>query len=416
MTQIAQFPEVRKGFVPASDSRADAPEKTGILAEDDLLADLLAEAKKAGEVGAYRIGRAIKSATANASQGGPGLPDGTERRIHDLLSRAASNRETVGFQVPMHALREQRAGALNQQTGAGSITSIIPPRTWYDALRSKLVLKDAGAQYFSFPGDRGGRVRIPVTTTPAQISWVLDGQSPPSQSNEVVGSRDFFPYTAAAFTDVSINMLAEGMPGFADMVIEHLMNGISVTVDAAGLNGTGTLGQPFGVLQVPFGNVVTPTSNTISFANLVQMIKQHGEVNGDSPRDAKLAFITSPAGRGTLMLTDKSATTSTGRYAWEAHEHCLPDGQRVTCESILGRSAFSSTSVPANLNASDLTTIVYGNFADLAINVWPSFSVLVNPFLFSTMGIVRISIFVDVDVQFLRPGSFIQCSGWTATF
>jgi Phage capsid family len=415
MTAIAQFPEVRHGFIPATDERGGTLEKTGNAGVDDILADLLNEAKEAGRVGAFKMGRALHSATANAIKGNDRVPDGTERRVHDLLERAASNRQPVGFQAPMHAPREKRAGVLNQSTGAGSITSIMPAGTWFDALRSKLVLKDAGAQYWSFPGDSGGRVKIPIATTPATISWVLDGQSPASESNEIVGSREFFPHTAACFTDISINMLKEGQPGFGDMVIEHLMNGIAVAIDAAGINGLGNLGQPLGLLQTPFSNVVTPTSNTITYANLVQMIKQHGEANGDSPRDAKLAFVTSPAGRGALMLLDLGGTTTTGRFAWRAHEHCLPDGQFVTRETIAGRPAFSTCSVPANLNGTDLTTIIYGSFSDLAINIWPSFSVLVNPFTWSTLGLVRISIFCDVDVQFLRPGSFVQCNGWTAT-
>ena len=164
--------------------------------------------------------------------------------------------------------------------------------------------------------------------------------------------------------------------------------------------------------------------------DLVQMVKQHAEVNADSLPNPRFAWFTSASGRGTLMSLDEATTSTvgspvgtgtvtarnTGRYVWKSHEHCLPDGQFVTRETLLGRPAFSTTNIPANINPNgNETGIVYGDAQDFACNIWPSFSLLVNPFMWSTNGVIRVSIFVDCDWQLLHFGSFVQSVGWVTT-
>ena len=157
----------------------------------------------------------------------------------------------------------------------------------------------------------------------------------------------------------------------------------------------------------------------IAYADLVEVEATVGQNNGDAPADCKLGWVTSPAGRKVLRTCDLGGATVTGRYAWKAHSHVV-DNAIVTREEMLGWPALSTCSVPGNLNSSDYTTLALGNWNDVIINLWDGFdfnampATVVNPFLQSVNGAVRVSCFVDADVLLVRPGSFCLCAGWAA--
>jgi HK97 family phage major capsid protein len=417
-------------FLPAYGGRGYDSEalKTGNPEVDDkvdemvgFLTKLLADAIKQGQDDTFgrscSVDAAVWSAVENGMRRGTFFPTGDALKLHRALDDDSGNQVTRGFRHSMHLQKR----SLTSGVGAGSVANVFPPDTWYDALRSRLVLREAGATFFSLPGDRGGNVAIPVTKTAATIGFVSEGSAPAAESNDVISQVLFTPHTATCHTDVSINMLKLGMPGFTDMVISHLINGVAVLIDQSGLNGTGL--APQGLLQGINANAVTPTGagNTILRTDLVQMVKQHAEVNADSLPNPRFAWLTSASGRGTLMNVDNgttaSATGTSGRYVWESHEHHVGNGEFAKRDTILGRPAFSTTNIPGNLNpGGNETAIVYGDMQDFACNIWPTFSILVNPFLLSTNNIVRISIFCDFDWQLIHAGSFVPCVGWVTTY
>jgi hypothetical protein len=92
---------------------------------------------------------------------------------------------------------------------------------------------------------------------------------------------------------------------------------------------------------------------------------------------------------------------------------CWGDG-----DSIMDRPAFTSTSIPATLSegtGTSLSALIYGNFADLIVNLFTVLDVIVNPFLQSTSGVVRVSAFLDVDINIRHSGSFAKMVGAATT-
>ena len=223
------------------------------------------------------------------------------------------------------------------------------------------------------------------------------------------------PYTATAYSDVTRRMLTLGAPGFEDHVIDDIMCGIAVAVDGAALNGT-SHDQPLGLFQfasLPSVGAHGDTGNggAITYSNLVAMNQSVLLANGDSPTTARLGWVCPPQTKATLMLTDKSATVSTGRYCWEAHSKIV-DGREVNVEHVLGYPAVATTLAPAALtegSATNITTLAHGNFDTVWVNLFSGFDCIVNPFLQSANGIVRISGFQDVDVRFTQPTAFCMC-------
>jgi HK97 family phage major capsid protein len=214
-----------------------------------------------------------------------------------------------------------------------------------------------------------------------------------------------------------------GQPGFVDFTLEEMMTSCAVALDTAVISGSG-VNQPLGIAVNPGITAVSPASDTgtggvINYTILEQMESVVGQQNGDSAAWCKPGWITSPLGRSQLRKTDLSGTAGqTGRYAWQAHQHVI-NGEIVTCETVLGWQAVSTNAMPSGLSqgggTANLTGIIHGNFADVLINIWDSFAILVNPFTQSTNGTVTASVFLDCASLLRRNASFASCAGWAAS-
>jgi hypothetical protein len=87
-------------------------------------------------------------------------------------------------------------------------------------------------------------------------------------------------------------------------------------------------------------------------------------------------------------------------------------------ETLLGWPSASTTNCPANLtqgSGANLTTLAFGNWRDLIVNLFSHPDVLVNPYRQSVDGNVRVSVFQDADVLLMRGGSFCLMPGIIAT-
>jgi HK97 family phage major capsid protein len=370
----------------------------------------------------YSFRAAVKNALANGGE----LKGGIEAEV-DQEMRRHMGRSARGFWVPWSAPapKSRELRNLTQATGVGGIATIIPDGMFIDSLRPKLAIARLGGQIVDLTagGDRG-YVAIPVKQTPAAVSWLGDGAAPPSESNMVVGQVDMRPRTVSAFTDVSRRMLTLGQPGFLSFVIDDILVSLITAIDGAAVAGPGIQNQPLGLLSnsgIPsitakndVGNGGLPTYTDVT--TLEYIVSQF---NGDAPMDARMGFLTSPGGRFALRSTDIGASeatpATTGRMAWHAKPMLL-DGVLTTVDTVLGYPAVASTQVPQNLTkgtGTNLTAAVLGNFHELVVNLFSGFDCVLNPYLFSTQGVERVSGFIDLDVATRRPGSFCVLAGWS---
>jgi hypothetical protein len=155
----------------------------------------------------------------------------------------------------------------------------------------------------------------------------------------------------------------------------------------------------------------------VTAADLLQVEAAVGLACGDSPADAKMAWVTSPAARKKLRQTSRFAAGATP--VWESHTDRHPlTGELETIESVFGSVAVSTTNVSQTVvrgSSSATTMIAYGNWTELIINLFTEFDVLVNPYMQSQTGVVRISTFVDCDSVIRRAGAFGSLVGILTT-
>jgi HK97 family phage major capsid protein len=291
-------------------------------------------------------------------------------------------------------------------------------------LRNKTVVARLGGEIGFLAGAANkGYVAPPQKTSASAVSWLAEGVAP-SQSNMSIGQTVIQPSTAAITTLVTRQMLLEGMDEFLSFMINDILVGLVVAIDNAAIAGTGPPNQPLGLLNRGSGiPSIKPANDSGNggapvYADLTALQYAVGSVNGDAPFDARMGFLTSPAGRLALQQCDIEGTTVTGRMVWGSARLMEVNGELRSTEVVLGYPACASNQVPANMShgTGTVTAGVMGNFADLFINMFGGFDFILNPYLQTSTaspGNVGCSGFVDCGVLVRRGNSFCTLAGWT---
>jgi HK97 family phage major capsid protein len=110
-----------------------------------------------------------------------------------------------------------------------------------------------------------------------------------------------------------------------------------------------------------------------------------------------LAYLTNAKVRGKLKKTFVDGP-GTGERVWQKGS-----------EPLNGYRAAVTNAVPSNIakgTGTNLSALIFGNFADLVIGMWGGLDLMVNPYVFSETGTVRVTALQDVDVGVRNEESF----------
>jgi HK97 family phage major capsid protein len=377
---------------------------------DGVISKMMAEAQAAGH--GWSLSRAIN----NAIRYNLTAPrHGFEAELSQEIARR-THRSTSGFFVPWNlsiGRLEQRS--LTTGVGAGAIAAQLPRGMLIDAVRNKLAIARMGGQVLRLT-NAPGLVNLPVKSGVITGAWLAEGAAA-SASNMVVGQVPYRPNTVSATTNVTRRLLSIAAPEFEARIVEDLIVTIASMIDIGALAGTGTNGQPLGAfLQSKFQAITLAADSgnggKPAYTDIVSAEELLGQINGDSPMDARVGFVTSPQGRSALRRTDLGGTTVTGKFVWKCHP-MLIDGEIRSVESVLGYPAVATGSVPANVSkgsGTGLSMAAIGNWADHLTVLFGPLQLIVNPYQQTSAGnpgTIGVSIFQDVDTQFRRWQSLV---------
>jgi HK97 family phage major capsid protein len=356
----------------------------------------------------YSIRTALRSISECRSK--PFHPKGLEGEVSQELTRRMG-RQPQGFWMPLDVPVEPERRADTTLTGSGAAQTVWPTAMFLDVLRAKLVIQALGGRITTLANE-GGQVQLPVQTAATPVTWVAEGAQAGSFTGLTVGSVTFIPHTLLANTGISRFMKDTQAPGFDAWIYEDLAKSIAVNVDAAGINGSGLANnQPLGLMQTPGVPTYTLSADTgnggaPAYNDIVGMEAVVANANGDSRADARLGWLTSPNGRSKMRRVD-AATGNAGRWLWSQD-----------ADTVLGKPALATTNVPSNAtkgSGTSLTSLIYGDFANLLVNLFTAVDIVFNPFTITTSGYYQIYAYQDADVQVARPAGFVVANGMITT-
>jgi len=329
------------------------------------------------EAGRFSLVRAINA-----------LANPTDRRAQEAAafefecSRAAADeygKTAQGIMLPADVLRNWTRD-LNSADESELFTDDFRGGDFIDVLRNASSVMQAGARML---GGLSGDVKIPKKTSAAAAGWIASEGGASSESEMVVGQISMSPKTLGAHTDVTRQLLIQSSMDVEAMMREDLAAAIATAIDLAGLEGTGSSGQPTGILNTSGVNTVTAfAAANPTFAEVVTLETAVAE---DNALTGNLAYILPASMYGALKTTEKASGTA--QFVVE------PGGTINGYRGIVSNQATAGN-------------IYFGNFADLLIGMFGGLDIIVDPYTNSTSGTVRVVALQSVDVAVRHAVSF----------
>ncbi|MDH5524524.1 MAG: phage major capsid protein [Desulfobulbaceae bacterium] len=331
----------------------------------------------AKELKNYSFAKAIRETIA-------GNLTGLEKEMHEEALRENPGVEGIG--VPSIIINPRAA------LGAASSPVISTDTTGFiDALRAKLVLAGAGAQFLS---GLKGNISIPKKTTAGSATW--EGEVDASaDAGMVLGSVTMSPKRLSAFQTLSKQLLVQSAYNVEQILRNDLITAIQIGVDSAGINGAGSATVPTGILNYSgIGSVAGGTTGAApTYANIINLER---EVAVDDADIGALAFLTNPKVRAKLKAT---AVGTDQRMVWSDNGN-----------NLLGYNAHVTTQVPSDLDKSTSTgvcsAIIFGNFNELIIGQWGGLDIVVDPYTAASNAQVKVYIHSFWDTLIRHAQSF----------
>ena len=351
------------------------------------------------EMSDYSVVRAIKAAMS-----GNWKDAGLEREISSELARQ-SGKETNGFFMPLNLRAPYAVGAAG--TGGNLVATNLLAGSFIDVLRNNALIMQMGPTLLT---GLVGNVAIPRQASATATYWVSEA-SAITEAEATFDQVTLSPHQVGARSQYSRLALQQTTPDIEAVVRNDLARQLALAIDLAAINGSGTAGQPTGILNTSgIGTYAMGTNGAAlidsvsgSTSGLDPLIRLEKAVDTANALNGSLAYLTNAK----VVAALKQLKTAYGEYLWTA-----ADGQTVagTPGAINGYNVMRSNQVPSNLtkgSGSNLSALLFGNFNDLIIGMWGALEILPNPYGSGyTAGSVDIRAMQTVDMAVRHAASF----------
>ncbi len=311
-------------------------------------------------------------------------------------------KEICPLEFEMHeaAYKVQKDLAGNVDTAGGyMVPAQVMAAKIIPLLQERLVLDRLGVTHLE--GLVGSPVQIPKVTGGTTGYWVNHNtQSDPTavtKSEPTFGQVEMSPKTAAAACRMANSFLNQSMVA-ADMFVQkQIARDIGLLIETAAFNGSGSSGQPRGILQETGIGTVTSVGSVAAgtfFNKSTDYIVTLRKARKDLPPNVK--WVMNPDIWGSLLNT-VDATNQ-------------PQGRRLITDKpdtlLRGFEYVVTGNVPDN-------TLILGDWADLVIGHWGGLVVKVDDLSMLRLLQTQILVSTEVDTLALEPKSFVNGTGVT---
>ncbi|MDE2102459.1 MAG: phage major capsid protein [Patescibacteria group bacterium] len=311
-------------------------------------------------------------------------------------ARDLSRSKKGSFSVPLDVLRAkvpQATRAALGVSGSDIVATHLLAQDFVEYLYNQTIVRKAGA--FALDG-LVGDVTIPTRTGTATSYWLGTDTSALTESETSFGQISMSPSQVTGFSKYSRQLLAQSTPAVEQLVRSDLAQVLAIAQDEAAINGSGSGGQPTGILNTSgIGTVALGTNGGAptweSVVNLVGLLMKANAYHG------KLGWAINGQGFETLANTPRIGTT----YP----VFILND----PFTSLIGHPVYNSQQIPSNLTkgtGTDLSAVIFANWGDLILGGWGGLDVLVDPYTYASSSEVAVYAYQLTAVALRHTGSF----------
>ena len=298
---------------------------------------------------------------------------GLVRELSKEVQRTSgvSARAEKSFFVPFSALTRATYVTSGASTGGDLVATELLADEFIEYLRNNSVMLSLGVR--TMPG-LVGNIDIPRRSGVASTYYLSTETTAITQSESTFDQVAMSPKNLAALSKYSRQMLLQGTPGIEELVRRDLTDGLNLALDLGILNGSGSSGQPTGILQTSgIGSVAMGTNGgAITLEKVVDLETEVMIDNGAVNRDS-VAYVTNAKVMGALKkLRAGGSTSGDGSFLYNADLQAI--GRGPTPATLNGYGIAVSNQVPSNLTKGSssgvCSALLMGDFSQAMVGFW----------------------------------------------
>ena len=367
----------------------------------------------------YSVVRALNAAI-NKDWTNAGLELEVSRTLGKELGR-----ETEGFFMP-HNLRmaptEGERTTYNVATagqGGNLVATNLLASSFIEVLRNKALIMQLGPTILS---GLVGNIAIPRQITGTQTYWVTEGTAI-TQAEATFDQLTLSPKQLGARSQYSRLMLQQSTPDVEAVVRNDLAAVMALGIDSGAISGSGSAGQPTGILNTSgIGTVAMGTNGALFSASATTAGTGFDQI---IDLEAKVEIANALTGNGTYLTNAKVKNNlkkikdQQGAPLWTVNRDSPVGG--MTLDTLNGYGAAISNQVPFNLtkgtSSGVCSALIFGDFSQLVIGMWGGLEILPNPYGAGyNAGAVDIRAMQTVDIGLRHKESFAAITDILTTF
>ena len=347
---------------------------------DKQLADLEKEAKRS-----FSIVKFVREASEGRLSGLEAEVAEMGRKEYERLGLSQK-----GFALPSAALRAS-AGQNYTTNADGGYAKVTAAPRYIDGLKDKMVIAGLGATVL---GDLVGTVPL-VGVGQMTAAWYAEGATA-SVSKATFSSVTLTPHRNAVIGAFSKDLLRQTSLDVESIIWNRILEAHASLLESAAIAGTGSNGQPTGILNTAgIGSVaIGANGGPITWAKVVEL---ETKVNAENGNRGKLAYLTNAKVIGDLKTIERAQ--GNGRYLLDG-DYTKINGYPIDWTNLVPSTLTKGTT------ASKCSAMIFGNFEDLYVGHWGGVDIVVDPYTLAAQADVRFVLNSWDDTVVAEPKSF----------
>jgi len=263
--------------------------------------------------------------------------------------------------------------------------------TYLGKLRNAVLGRKLGVRYLD-----GLQGNIAFVTGGADAAWVAE-EAAASKQKPAYAKKVMSPKRLQVLQGVTYDLMHQTSKALDSLIMEDMVKAHAVALDAAIFTGSGSSGQPTGVLAASGVNDITIDTDggPLTYNLLVQMETEVGIDNG--LLDDTLAYVSNAKVQGKLKTIPQIAG-----YPY----YLMNDGK------VNGYPFYMSNAIPSNLTKGSssgvCSAIIFGNWSEVLVGSWGGLQLIVDPYSAKDKGVLEISAAAYHDVLVRTPAAFCK--------
>ena len=382
--------------------------------EDAQRKDLAGDVEKlTRELGDAQIEEAARKALANQRVLSPKEKEEVRQFSISKFLREAQHDNLTGVEAEMakEGEAEFKRSGINPAANSVYIPSFAL-RSYDDTNATESGYGDAFKEekFFSYEGKLRGEMlaarlgvnfidnltgNLNIVTGGADAAWVAEDVAA-TKAKPAYAKMTLSPKRLQVLQGVTYDLIHQNSASVDALIMADMVKAHAAALDAAIFAGSGSSGQPTGVLGRA-GNTVSidSTGGPITYAKLVEMEQMVGEDNG--LLDETLAYVSNAKVMGKL----KTIPQVQG-YPW----YLLNEGK------VNGYPFFMSNALPSNLTkstGSNLSAAIFGPFSQVICGTWGGgLQFIIDPYTAKASGVLEVTAIAYHDVAVRHADAFAK--------